>query len=102
MSKVKIEEIIGNEKKDLEERVVVAKSEKDFFNYVDDIYEYNLQTKKWNHIGKYLNENKGFPQIINLDDKSLGILGGHTYIKDASGRTIDHPVSSFYVLLMKP
>ena len=71
-------------------------------NYVDDIYEYNLQTKKWNHIGKYLNENKGFPQIINLDDKSLGILGGHTYIKDASGRTIDHPVSSFDVLLMKP
>ncbi len=70
-------------------------------DYVDDLYEFNPATKKWSHIGKYLGENKGFPQIVNLSDRSLGILGGHTYIQDTTGRTIDHPVASFDTLELK-
>ncbi len=70
-------------------------------DYVDDIYEFDVASAKWTHIGKFLNENKGFPQIVNMDSKTLGILGGHTYIKDGNGRIIDHPVASFDTLTKK-
>ncbi len=64
-------------------------------DYVDDIYQFDLATKKWTHLGKFLQENKGFPQVVELKNDALGILGGHTYIKDETGRIIDHPVDSF-------
>jgi N-acetylneuraminic acid mutarotase len=68
-------------------------------DYVDDLYEYDLAAKKWTHLGKYLSENKGFPQVVPMPQlKGLGILGGHTYIQDSTGRTIDHPVDSFDLL----
>lgn len=71
-------------------------------DYVDDVYQYDLSTKKWTHLGKYLGENKGFPQVVNMQDNTLGILGGHTYIKDETGRIIDHPVDSFDFIRMVP
>jgi Tol biopolymer transport system component/N-acetylneuraminic acid mutarotase len=63
-------------------------------DYVDDIYAYNLNTKQWTHTGVFLNENKGFPQVVPLTDSSLGILGGHTYMQTPDG-VLDHPVNSF-------
>lgn len=71
-------------------------------DYVDDLYQYDLTNKEWTHVGKYLSENKGFPQVVPMPlGTGLGILGGHTYIQDAAGRTIDHPVDSFDVLEAK-
>lgn len=66
-------------------------------DYVDDVYAYNLKTKSWTHSGVYLNENKGFPQVVPLTKSSLGILGGHTYLQTPQG-IIDHPVSSFEII----
>ncbi len=66
-------------------------------NYVDDIYRYDFVTNEWTHSGVYLDENKGFPQVVPLSDSKLGILGGHTYIF-SSGRLVDHPVSTFETL----
>lgn len=71
-------------------------------DYVDDIYQYDLGSKKWTHLGKYLTQNKGFPQVVDLSENTLGILGGHTYIKDDAGRTVDHPVDSFDFIKMSP
>lgn len=71
-------------------------------DYVDDVYQYDLGTKKWTHVGKFLGENKGFPQVVNMRDNTLGILGGHTYIKDETGRIIDHPVDSFDFIRLVP
>lgn len=71
-------------------------------DYVDDIYQYDLGLKKWTHLGKYLGENKGFPQVVNMSEDTLGILGGHTYVKDETGRTIDHPVDSFDFIRLIP
>jgi hypothetical protein len=64
----------------------------------DDIYKFNTQTDAWVHTGLYLNENKGFPQVVPLDYNSLGILGGHTYLYSPKG-IIDHPVNHFEVLI---
>lgn len=70
-------------------------------DYVDDVYQYDIVSKKWTHVGNYLKENKGFPQVVNMPGKTLGVLGGHTYVQDASGRTIDHPVDSFDTIQLK-
>ncbi len=70
-------------------------------DYVDDVYQYDLETRKWTHLGQYLTQNKGFPQVVNLRDNTLGILGGHTYIRDETGRIIDHPVDSFDTIRLR-
>lgn len=60
------------------------------FEYVNHIYSLDLKENRWFHIGRYLNEQKGFGQVVELNDNHLGILGGHMY----EGET-DHPVSTF-------
>lgn len=70
-------------------------------DYVDDIYVFDLNKNLWSHSGVYLNENKGFPQVVELPNSSLGILGGHTYLYSPKG-IIDHPVSSFELLKIQP
>jgi N-acetylneuraminic acid mutarotase len=65
-----------------------------YLDYVDDIYSFDLRKNKWQHSGVYLNQNKGFPQVVPLSDDELGILGGHTYIFSPQGIQ-DHPVSQF-------
>ncbi len=72
------------------------------FEYLNTIYSFDLQKKKeWVNTGRYLKENKGFPQVINLDKDSLGILGGHTYIFEDDGNVVDTPVSTFELLLVE-
>lgn len=66
-------------------------------DYVDDIYNFDFDKNQWDHAGVYLNQNKGFPQIVNLPNDSLGILGGHTY-QWTEDSVIDHPVADFEVL----
>ena len=61
------------------------------YDYVGHIYEYKIDKNQWSHTGRYLNENKGFSQIVHFDNK-IGILGGHTY-KNGT----DEPVASFEV-----
>lgn len=60
------------------------------FEYVSHIYGMKLDEKKWRHTGRYLKETKGFSQVFGLDEKTLGILGGHHY--DAGE---DRPVTTF-------
>jgi DNA-binding beta-propeller fold protein YncE len=60
------------------------------YEYVSHIYSLNLDSKKWVHIGRYLKETKGFSQVFKVDDKTLGILGGHHYQEG-----MDTPVSTF-------
>ncbi len=61
------------------------------YEYVPHIYEYDLKKASWNHTGRYVNEAKGFSQVINYNDQ-LGILGGHTYLEDR-----DTPLSTFEI-----
>lgn len=70
-------------------------------DYVDDVYRYDFKKRKWSHLGQYLKENKGFPQVVNLSQDTLGVLGGHTYRRDPNGRIIDHPVDSFDTIKAK-
>lgn len=60
------------------------------YEYVAHIYSMNLNNKKWSHTGRYLKETKGFSQVIPLDSKTLGILGGHHYFEG-----MDSPVTTF-------
>ncbi|MCJ8277745.1 MAG: hypothetical protein HRT44_08910, partial [Bdellovibrionales bacterium] len=66
-------------------------------NYVDDVYRFDSSKKTWSHSGLYLERNKGFPQVVPMPGRRLGILGGHTYEVTPDG-IIDHPVKSFEVL----
>ncbi len=70
-------------------------------DYVDDVYIFDVTKNEWTHSGVYLNENKGFPQVVELSSSSLGILGGHTYVYSPQG-IIDHPVNSFEVVKINP
>jgi Tol biopolymer transport system component/N-acetylneuraminic acid mutarotase len=63
------------------------------YNYVSHIYSLDLALSKWNHTGRCLKETKGFSQVFKLDDKTLGILGGHHYFEG-----YDLPVSTFETL----
>ena len=65
------------------------------YNYVDTIYKLEPGASRWEDAGVLLSENKGFPMVLNLDDNSLGILGGHSYDNG------DEPVSTFEVLTGK-
>ena len=69
-------------------------------DYVDDIYRFDGQSKKWAHTGVYLGQNKGFPQVVPIQGHGLGILGGHTYQFTNQG-VVDHPVKSFEILKYK-
>jgi hypothetical protein len=60
------------------------------YEYVAHIYSMDLESKKWIHTGRYLKETKGFSQVFKLDDKTLGVLGGHHYLEG-----MDTPVSTF-------
>jgi N-acetylneuraminic acid mutarotase len=60
------------------------------YEYVSHIYAFNFKTKQWRHTGRYVNETKGFSQVFNIDDKTLGILGGHHYYQG-----FDLPVTTF-------
>lgn len=60
------------------------------FEYVSHIYGLDLVQGKWEHTGRFLNETKGFSQVFKLDDKTLGILGGHRYFEG-----YDSPVPTF-------
>ncbi|MFZ4714275.1 MAG: Kelch repeat-containing protein [Bacteriovoracaceae bacterium] len=66
------------------------------YNYVSHIYSLDLPTNKWSHSGRYLSENKGFSQVVDIDSHTLGILGGHTYKNDD-----DTPVSTFEIFHAK-
>lgn len=66
------------------------------FEYVSHIYSMGLKTKKWEHTGRCLKETKGFSQVFKLDEKTLGILGGHHYFQG-----YDLPVSTFETFSLK-
>ena len=60
------------------------------YEYVSHIYGLDLLLSTWNHTGRCLNETKGFSQVFKLDDKTLGVLGGHRYFEG-----YDSPVPTF-------
>lgn len=62
------------------------------YEYVSHIYAMDLNTKKWRHTGRFLQETKGFSQVIKIDENTLGILGGHRYYEG-----FDSPVTTFEV-----
>jgi N-acetylneuraminic acid mutarotase len=60
------------------------------YEYVSHIYDLDFSTSLWSHTGRCLKETKGFSQVFKLDEKTLGILGGHHYFEG-----YDSPVSTF-------
>lgn len=60
------------------------------YEYVAHIHRLDLAKDKWEHTGRYLKETKGFSQVFKLDEKTLGVLGGHHYQEGE-----DRPVSTF-------
>lgn len=62
------------------------------YDYVSHIYALNLEDATWRHTGRYLKETKGFSQVFKLDEKTLGILGGHRYLEN-----LDSPVNTFEI-----
>lgn len=69
------------------------------FEYLNTVFSYDLfGTQKWSNTGRYMQENKGFPQVVNYGDQGLGVLGGHTYEFLPNGRVKDTPVSTFELL----
>ncbi len=65
------------------------------YEYVPHIYHFDFNLMTWSHTGRYLNEYKGFSQVVKIDS-CLGILGGHSY---QGGR--DKPVDTFEVFCSK-
>ena len=66
------------------------------YEYVSHVYGMNLKTQVWSHTGRSLSETKGFSQALKLDDKTIGILGGHHYFQG-----YDSPVSTFETFQLK-
>ncbi len=60
------------------------------YEYVSHIYGLNFQKADWRHTGRYLKESKGFSQVFKIDEKTIGILGGHKYSEGE-----DKPVNTF-------
>jgi N-acetylneuraminic acid mutarotase len=60
------------------------------YEYVSHIYDLDLHLSTWSHTGRCLKETKGFSQVFKLDEKTLGVLGGHHYFEG-----YDLPVSTF-------
>lgn len=65
------------------------------YEYVPHIYQFDFQTNKWTHSGRYLNEYKGFSQVVKMNS-CLGILGGHSYKNNT-----DSPVDTFEAFCSK-
>lgn len=63
------------------------------YEYVSHIYAMKLDKEEWRHTGRYLKETKGFSQVFPVDDKTLGVLGGHHYFQG-----MDAPVNTFETL----
>lgn len=62
------------------------------YEYVSHIYALNLDSMNWRHTGRFLNETKGFSQVFKMDERTLGILGGHHYSEET-----DAPVNTFEI-----
>ncbi len=60
------------------------------YDYVNHIFRHQKDAPAWSHTGRYLSENKGFAQVVQLGRGELGILGGHNY-RDGG----DAPVPTF-------
>jgi len=71
-------------------------TQKDEYEYVSHIYQLDLNhsISNWNHTGRFLQETKGFSQILPISNNEIGILGGHHY--DISN---DSPVSTFEIFI---
>jgi hypothetical protein len=61
------------------------------FTYVNHILSLSANGRAWMHTGRYLSQDKGFPMVVQIGLKQLGILGGQSY--DANG--VDTPVTTF-------
>lgn len=59
------------------------------YEYVNHIYA--LEGESWFHLGRYMNETKGFSMVLDINDR-LWVLGGHSYENEA-----DSPVSTIEV-----
>ncbi len=66
------------------------------YNYVPHIYSMDIALNRWSHTGRFLSEPKGFSQVLSIDSKTLGILGGHKYTAET-----DMPVSTFEIFQAK-
>ncbi len=62
------------------------------YEYVSHIYSYNFDKVEWRHTGRYLKESKGFAQVFKMDNRTIGILGGHRYFMNE-----DRPVNTFEI-----
>lgn len=60
------------------------------YEYVSHIYGFNFEDQSWRHTGRYLKESKGFSQVFKMDNRTIGILGGHRYYLNE-----DKPVNTF-------
>lgn len=60
------------------------------YEYVSHIYALDIDKGQWRHTGRYVKETKGFSQVFQLSDNTLGILGGHHYYQG-----YDSPVMTF-------
>lgn len=49
------------------------------YEYVSHIYGHRIGSDKWFNTGRFLNESKGFSQVVPLSRSTLMILGGHSY-----------------------
>lgn len=63
------------------------------YEYVAHVYALDLQKPVWRHTGRYLKETKGFSQVFQVNERTLGILGGHRYFEG-----MDSPVNTFETL----
>lgn len=62
------------------------------YRYVNHVFEYKLDgLSPWRHSGRYLTGNKGFAQVVALEDNRLMVLGGHSYDgeTDAPVKTVE-------------
>jgi hypothetical protein len=62
------------------------------YEYVSHIYGFNFEDQTWRHTGRYLKESKGFSQVFKMDNRTIGILGGHRYYLNE-----DKPVNTFEI-----
>ncbi|MEA9355087.1 hypothetical protein SHI21_02690 [Bacteriovorax sp. PP10] len=62
------------------------------YEYVSHIYGFSFEDQTWRHTGRYLKESKGFSQVFKMDNRTIGILGGHRYYLDE-----DRPVNTFEI-----
>lgn len=60
------------------------------YEYVAHVYAMELNDLSWRHTGRYLKETKGFSQVFSINEKTLGVLGGHHYSQE-----MDLPVTTF-------